>query len=531
MKTKLNIFLIMLLGMVFISSCQEQIVGDPERDWQADATFFASTDEQLTTTFFKPYSGYVGDPMPFFDPQSETYKVLYLLEFRPNPIGTYHPIWGVETKDGASYTSLDEVLPCGGINEQDAALGTGSVVYDESSKLYYLFYTGHRHLPAAGEATEAVMYATSSDFKTWTKNRTFLLYGTDYGYSGQDFRDPFVTKLEDGKWHMLVSTKQGGKGVLADFVSDDLQSWTNNGVFMQMMWDRFYECADLFKMGDWWYLVYSEQHSVIRRVQYFKGRTIDELRACTQNDAGLWPDDHEGFLNSRAFYAGKTASDGQNRYIWGWVPTRDGQDNTATAPSPAEPNWAGTLAAHKLLQHEDGTLTLVEVPAIENKYNHAQEVKVMEKSAGVTENNNGYTLADDSYLLFSRLGYHSRIRFTVTTQSPTDKFGFSLCRGTDSDKYYSFIFNPESDTRRKLNFEQEGPEGKGFLEAIDSYTFFTPADNKYDITIVTDNSVVTVYVNDLLCYTNRVYQQQRNAWSMNCYEGQITMENLAITAY
>ena len=43
---------------------------------------------------------------------------------------------------------------------------------------------------------------------------------------------------------------------------------------------------------------------------------------------GVWPDNKEGFLDSRAFYAGKTASDGTNRYIWGWCPTRAGNDNT-----------------------------------------------------------------------------------------------------------------------------------------------------------------------------------------------------------
>ena len=59
---------------------------------------------------------------------------------------------------------------------------------------------------------------------------------------------------------------------------------------MTMMWDRFYECPDVFKMGDWWYLVYSEQASFMRKVQYFKGRTLEELKATTANDAGIWPD-------------------------------------------------------------------------------------------------------------------------------------------------------------------------------------------------------------------------------------------------
>ncbi len=533
MKKNMVILAVMMAAAAFLFiSCDSPVRGDEPRDWQAEGAFFNSSDEQITTTYYKPYTGYVGDPMPFYDPQSKTFKVPYLLEYRPNPTGTYHPIWGVETTDGANYTSLNEVIPCGGLNEQDAALGTGSMVFDEETKTYYFFYTGHRHLPQAGEATEAVLYATSTDCKSWTKCRSFLLLGADYGYSAQNFRDPFVLKMDDGKWHMLVSTHQAGKGVLAEFVSENLTDWTSNGVFMTMMWDRFYECPDLFKMGDWWYLVYSEQHSAIRRVQYFKGKTIADLKACTAGDAGLWPDGHEGFLNSRAFYAGKTASDGINRYIWGWVPTRDGNSNTATAPAPAEPNWGGTLVAHRVMQHEDGTLTLTEIPALADKYAQSSEIKVMEQSEqGVTKMSEGYSLENNSYIIFSRLGYHSRIQMTVTTATTADKFGVSLCRGTDSKKYYTMVFNPESDTKRKINFEEEGPSGTGFIPAIDSYVFDTPADNTYHITIVTDNSVVTMYVNDLLCYSNRIYRQQRNCWSINSYNGTMQISNLKITQY
>ena len=515
MLSTLSVAVLLLLTF---TGCEQTIQGDPQRDWQADEKYFASSDEQVTTTFYKPYAGYVGDPMPFFDPQSKSFKVLYLLDFRPNPVGTYHPIWGVETQDAASYTSINEILPCGGLNEQDAALGTGSVVYDEDTKTYYLFYTGHRHLPQAGEATEAVMYATSTDFKNWTKSKTFLLLGTEYGYSAQNFRDPFVLRMDDGKWHMLVSTHANGKGVLAEFVSDDLQTWTHAGVFMTMMWDRFYECPDLFKMGDWWYLVYSEIHSTIRRVQYFKGKTIAELKACTAGDAGIWPDDHEGYLNSRAYYAGKTATDGTNRYIWGWCPTRDGKDNTATAPAPAEPNWGGALVAHKVLQHADGTLSLVEVPAMTDKYNQTQTVEAKQQ--------------DNAHTLYGRLGYHNRISLTVTTTTAFDKFGISFVRGSDSKKYYTLVFNPESDTKRKINFEEEGPDGQGFIPAIDSYSFNTPADNTYHITICTDKSVLTMYVNDVLCYTNRIYGIARNCWSINTYDdASITVSDLKITSY
>ena len=470
--------------------------------------------------------------MPFYDPKAGDFKILYLQEFRPNQAGTYHPIWGLSTTDGASYTPLGELIPCGGLQEQDAALGTGSTVYNDADGMYYTFYTGNKYQPTADDCGEAVMMATSPDFKTWTKSRTFLLRGSDYGYSRNDFRDPIVFKGDDGKWHMIVATTANNKGTLAEFLSDDLKSWTSNGQFMNMMWDRFYECPDVFKMGDWWYLIYSEKHAAVRRVQYFKGKTLEELKACTANDAGRWPDSHEGFLDSRGFYAGKTASDGTNRYIWGWCPTRSGKNNTAVGAYPAEPEWAGNLVMHRLIQHSDGTLTLGEVQGISNKYNKVQNVKAESLSEGASaQSGNSFQLTGNANVLFNRLGTCNRISFTVKTSGNTDKFGISLVRGSDSKKYYSLVVNPESDNTRKVNFEEEGAEGAGFIGGIDGYVFNRPADNTYHITIYTDNSVCVMYINDVACYTNRIYGIQKNCWSINSYDGAINVSNVEVHQY
>lgn len=457
---------------------------------------------------------------------------MYLQEYRPNQAGTYHPIWAVSTQDAASYTSMGELISCGGLSEQDAAIGTGSTIYNPSDKLYYTFYTGNKYQPTSSENGQVVMYATSPDFKTWTKNRTFYLKGDTDGYSKNDFRDPFVFEGEDGKYHMLVSTTKSGKGVLAEYTSTDMKTWEHAGVFMTMMWDRFYECPDVFKMGDWWYLVYSEMHAAVRKVQYFKGRTLEELKATTANDAGIWPDNHEGFLDSRGFYAGKTASDGTNRYIWGWCPTRSGNDNTAVGASPNEPEWAGSLVAHKVVQHADGTLTLGLVEGISQKYATASTVKVMEKSSGVSESNGNYTLTDNAYILFNRLNVNNKISFTVKTAGDADRFGISLVRGTDSKKYYTIVVNPEdNNNKRKINFEEEGEEGKGFIDGIDGYLFDRPADNTYHVTICTDNSVCVVYINDNVAYTNRIYGMQKNPWSINSYSGTVEVSAVKVSYY
>jgi len=496
---------------ILLSSCEKKTELET-KDWDNTTTFFTSTDEKQSGTYYSPYTGYIGDPMPFFDPNTRAFKVLYLQEYRPNQ-ATFHPFWGLETNNAASYTQLSEVLPTGSVAEQDAHLGTGCVVYNEADRLYYIYYTGEREMPKSGEDVQVVMRATSPDFKTWTKDPLFRLRGVTNGYSAQDFRDPCI--FRDGDlWHMVISTKVGGKGNLVEYTSPDLKEWTHVGIFMPMMWDRFYECPDIFKMGDYWYLVYSEIHKAIRRVQYFKGHSLAELKSCTVADAGKWPDDHEGFLDSRGLYAGKTATNGTDRFLWGWCPTREGNDNTKTNPD-GEPQWAGSLVAHKIIQHENGSLTLGEVPGIKAKYNSAQTVKAM-----VTE---------DTYTLYNRLGYHNHLSLTVKADG---KFGIGLARGSDSKKWYTLVVNPEDGgAKRKINFEEEGPDGMGFIGGIDSYKFNKPADDIYHIHIYTDNSVVVMYINDCLAYTNRIHGVSRNCWSVNNYGNTIQVSDLQLTQY
>lgn len=501
----LSTALILMAAAMPLVGCSDDdpVLTDKDLD---NTQMYLDTDEGMSQKiYYKPYVGYVGDPMPFFDPVEKDFKVMYLQDYRPNQAVTYHPIWCVSTKDAASYQSLGELIPCGSATELDAALGTGSTIYNDG--VYYTFYTAHSPNSASTSGiNEAVMLATSRDFRTWEKNRELLITGGDT-YSTTDFRDPFVFKGDDNLFHMLVSTRQNGKGVLAEYTSTNLLDWTSAGVFMTMMWDRFYECPDLFKMGDWWYLVYSEQHDAIRRVQYFKGRTLDELKACTANDAGLWPDSKEGFLDSRGLYAGKTASDGTDRYIWGWCATRAGSNNTGNA------DWAGNLVAHKLVQHTDGTLSLAEVPAI------AALLSQQEKE-------DDFTLTGDEHKLMKRLGTENRISFQITTSSPWDKFGVSFARGNDSEVYYSLIVNPENELIRKINYEEEG--GAGFVSNTDGYNFNTPEDGVYNITIVTDNSVLTMYINDNVAYTTRIYGTARNCWSINSYGGNIEVKNLTV---
>lgn len=527
----------LMLSALTLTACNgEKFEGDAPKDWNGTTSFFTPTEDASFSTYYKPEIGRVGDPMPFYDQKAGEFKILYLQEFNNNDPYCFHPFYGVSTKDGANYQALGEVLPTGkSRNEADAALGTGCALYNEADGLYYIYYTGHT-------SKEVVMRATSPDFKTWTKDKAWVLKGADYGFSETDFRDPQIFKAEDGKWHMVISSNLK----FAEFESDNMKDWTHVGEF-PMIWDRMCECPDIFKMGDYWYLVYSEalRTDWSRKVKYMMAKTWHDLKICFTDPGRWWPkDDKEGVLDSRAFYAGKTASNGTDRYIWGWSPYRSGVTNddkninvgNGQNGQKSEPEWSGALVCHKLIQHEDGTLTVGKVPAMDAKYNKPVEVKIMKT-------------VDDG-VMYNRLGTHNHISFTAKTANDGDRFGVSFCRGSrlvteidknsgqpvqiqsEEGKYYTLMVNPEWENgRRKINFEQNGYMGKGFIPGADGYIFPRPADNTYHVDIYTDNSVVTMYINGDYGCTQRIYGLQKNCWSINTYGNNVSVTDVKVSQY
>lgn len=501
-----------------ISCSDDKFEGDPIKDLSGTTEFVLSTEEAGYSTYYTPAIGTVGDPMPFYDKKAGDFKVMYLQEYTDNLPLRYHPYWAVSTADGASYESLGEWLSIGKYDsQQDAVLGTGCCYYNEADGLYYIYYTGE-----SGKTVErqVVMRATSPDLKTWTRDNAWSLNGPKNNLSGFDFRDPQIFMVGN-EYHMLVAGRNavGNDAMFAEFKSSNMKDWTYVDKF-HMLWDRMYECPDVFQMGDWWYLVYSDSPSWERTVKYVKAKSYEELKTQFTNDGDFDARQYWMKLDTRAFYAGKTASNGTDRFIWGWCPTRpDG--NNANVGNP-EPKWSGALVCHKIAQNADGSLYLTAVPAMAAKYNKPVEVKEMEKG--------------DNYTLYNRLGAHNHISFTVKTAGKDDKFGVSFGRGKGNDKFVTLRFNnPHWDwDKGEHKFRTEYWIGNGvedeFINNTEGNFFPFAEDNTYNVDIYTDNSVVVVYVNGTGCMTNRIYGLANNCWSINRY-GNVTVSDLKVSQY
>lgn len=293
--------------------------------------------------FYRPRPDWVGDVIPFVD--GDEFKLYYLYEGRrsPKPGTPWHL---VTTTDLVHYEECGEVVPSGGAGAEDFNAYTGSVVRDDEG-VHHLFYTANNpdRLAPDGRSLQLVAHATGTDLLTWTKHPEDT-FGAPQGYDPADWRDPFVYRDPQGEgWSMILAARhrrgeERRRGVVARLVSDDLRTWKP----VEPLWDphRYLtqECPELFRMGQWWYLVYSE----------FTDRFVTRYRM-SRSPEGPWTAPERDTVDGRGFYAAKSAERDGRRIFFGWIASRQGERDDGRWL------WAGTLAALEAVQEADGTLS------------------------------------------------------------------------------------------------------------------------------------------------------------------------------
>jgi beta-fructofuranosidase len=238
--------------------------------------------------YFKPEDGYAADVIPFY--WKGDYHLFYLKDYRDAAgHGEGTPWFHLVTRDFVHFEDWGEALPRGPQGAQDLYVFTGSVI--EHNGTFHIYYTGDNpHLPEQGKPREAVLHATSSDLRTWTKDAGWAMFApSELGYEPDDWRDPFVLWNEEAGefWMLLAARRNAGpkrhRGCTALATSPDLVRWT----VREPLWapDEYYtnEVPDPYRIGQWWYLGFCT----------FSDRFVTHYRM-SRNMKGPWlcpPDD------------------------------------------------------------------------------------------------------------------------------------------------------------------------------------------------------------------------------------------------
>ncbi|MBA8990999.1 beta-fructofuranosidase [Curtobacterium pusillum] len=482
------------------------------------------------STHFQPPNGFVGDVIPF--ERDGTAWLFYLLDERPDatPLerSTGMPWGAATTTDFVTFEDKGVVLPSGGTDASDFDCYTGSVVRDDAGTLH-LFYTGHNPRITTGadggfKDAQVVCHATSTgDLTDWTKHHDWD-FPALAGYSPEDWRDPFVFRpAADRPWQMLLATRRREEpyrrsGLVARLESDDLVTWRD----AEPLWEphRFItqECPDVFQLGEWWYLVYSE----------FSDSFCTRYRIAKSPD-GPWVAPADDTVDGRAFYAAKTVALGEDRYFVGWIATKDGRRDEGRW------QWAGTMAALQAHQRSDGSLRFDLPDAVKAAYAHETDIteEFEPLNGAVREVGAGAETRYASWL-GPELPAEALIVADVHITANTQSLGVLLRTSDDAEEGYALRLEPNR-SRLVLDRWPRGSTGTEQWQvlgdvphAVELERAVELAPGRHRIEVHLDADICVAVVDGTTALSTRLYDRPTGRVGLFAQDGTFTLEKFTI---
>ena len=440
----------------------------------------------------------MGDVMPYYD--DGVMNIYHLRDSTGTNSIFYHPIARLTTTDFIHYTDEGVALNFEEeISSMDAALGTGSFIKDASTGTYHCFYTGHNgNKEDTGFAhTEVIRHATSTDGqKTWQKDEEFYIEGWE-----DDFRDPYVYyDSVDGCYYMLITTRDyspnlSSPSVIKRYVATSLDASADEWQFH----DNFFvndggaynmECPSFVELNGFYYLAYSEQG--VNRVTHYRYKTSRD---------GEWLKFDRDSIDASGFYAGRLEKAGDKLFAFAWCARLSGGSSGGF-------DWGGSLVTHEIKQLESGELCAVMPENYKQFFSTEVNYKTVE----------GKELADLTFdgTKFSAVGMEALsanvTRISLAIEANGDKGNFGLSFGLDgnyNNRLGSAIIAFDLDSN-KLTCYNGVSSILRYGSPLASVSFGFEQNKSYNVDIIIDGEIISVYLNGEIALTARITDMDNN---------------------
>ncbi len=456
------------------------------------------------------------DVIPYYE--NGEFKLFYLCDHRDISVhGEGCPWCLITTKDLVRFQDFGPVLPRGGAEEQDLYVFTGCCI--RAGEEYIIFYTGHNpHLKEKGLPEEKILRAVSRDLVHWRKDKDFVLAAPPW-LEMHDFRDPFVFYDEERReYGMLIAgrVKNGdpssarGATVLAR--SRDLTHWeVDKTPFYAPHAYYTHECPDLFRIGDRWYLLFSE----------FTDKIVTTYRM-SHSPYGPWTAPRVNNFDGHAFYAAKSVSDGRRRILFGWnCIKQDERDDGAW-------QWGGTIIPHEIVQLPDGTLGVKCPEEIAAQYGQEVALAVKRTMGGVAAGQGDYALGSEgrSLCMLGRMPENGKIELTFNASSDCGDFGVLLRADEGADCYYAVKFEPRFN-RVAMDRQPRADNTRHMEPETERYCPIVPGEEN-KLLILFEGSVLEVYINDRVAMSARMFDRKEGDLGIFTHNTSVNFQNVKL---
>lgn len=467
--------------------------------------------------YYRPTIGVAADVIPFYE--NGEFKLIYLHDFRNiEQYGEGCPWNLLTTKDFLNYTDHGQIIKRGSKADQDLYIYTGCVFKWDNE--YFVFYTGHNpHLRAQGLNEQKIMLARGADLLNLQKVHDFSFESPNF-LEIHDFRDPFVYHdEEDGLFKMLLASrlKHGpikNRGVTMIAHSKNLLDW-------EVLPEPFYgpmayythECPDYFKMGEYYYLIFSEFSDRFTTRYVYK-----------KTSKGPWIVPKNDSFDGHAFYAAKSVSDGKRRFLFGWNPIKlNEKDNDFW-------QWGGNIIPHEVIQNEDGTLNVKLPNEISVQYQSTVE-NSFHVVSGFDYDNHVLTSkkSDYAYALLNVLPKNSKIEFDFEIEKDSQDFGVILKSDDYKNDGYLVKFEPKYNrmVMDKMNRKDVTVHHMADTEVFVEYRF----GSRNHVQLIVEGSTAVCYINDRFAMNFRMFDIEIGRLGFYSNQSLVKLSNIKISGF
>jgi len=457
---------------------------------------------------FKPADGYVGDVIPFYC--NGEYHAFYLKRREGHDLVWAHAF----SVDLVHWEELPMAIEAGGPEEPDAeGCWTGSVI--ESEGIFHIFYTGHnsglRKYPP-----QTICHATSPDLIRWKKDASNPIMVPDpTWYEDDDWRDPFVFWNEEEECYWMLITARlkdqstPRRGCIALAKSKDLQHWK----IYPPLWTPYSvyapECPDLFRIDGRWYLIFSNVETRYRSAEGLKGPW---LRYSIES------------FDSERFYAAKTLSDGQRRFLLGWIPSQEGERDEGRW------EWGGHMALpREIVKLPDGSLGVrcpeeivkafqkpIIRPILPNEYEIGTGSWSIEHEGFLGSIKEGF-----AFIKFLQTPDDYFLEATITLDSLTTSAGFMFRMSSSLENGYTLALEPFAH-RAAFRYWRRWGDPQPHVER----PLGIQPGHSVNCKVVVQGTIFEAFFNDQIAMSARMYNQRKGQLCLFVQDGQARFENL-----
>ena len=362
------------------------------------------------------------------------------------------------------------------------------------------------------------MHAISDDLYEWKKIPEDTFFAPSDRFELHDWRDPFVFWNEEAEeyWMVIAARLRKGpsrrRGCTGLCTSKDLVTWNVKEPFYAPDMYFTHECPDVFRIGDWWYLLFSE----------FSDACVTRYRMARSAN-GPWITPEVDTFDGRAFYAAKTAEGDGHRYLFGWNPSQTDVKDYSTW------NWGSNLVVHEVIQRPDGTLGVC-IPESVRYYFTQQMPVIFDQSFKTRLPKNGIVRLEGSgsfrCISAGKLPEIAKIEATVVFTQPTKGFGIMLRTSQDFETGYYARVEPK---RGRLVFDSWPRRGDiPFMVEIERPIKLEPR-KPVQMIIYVDSTLCEVYLDNEVAMSARMYNHPEGDWGLFVSEGSVEFRDVSLS--